>query len=95
MGDLIEAEVQWLAALTSFDALGVVFDRIGVLNNLGSLAVQRQQTELALDYFGRSLTLAEAIGDQRGLKTALTNMALVLRDSGQLDVTDHDAAQTD
>jgi tetratricopeptide (TPR) repeat protein len=81
-GDLDAAETQWLTALATFDALGVAFDKIAVLNNLGGLAVQRQQHELALDYFGRSFTLAEAIGDQRGLKTALTNMAIVLRDRG-------------
>lgn len=94
-GDLAGAESQWLTALTAFGALDVAFDKIAVLNNLGGLAVQRQQPELALDYYGRSFTLAEAIDDQRGLKTALTNMAIVLRDSGQLDSINNDAARTD
>lgn len=94
-GKLDAAEEEWLAALAIFDGLGVYFDKIAVLNNLGSLAVQRQQPALALEYFGRSFTLAEALDDQRGIKTALTNMAIVLRDSGQWDMRNDKPAESD
>jgi tetratricopeptide (TPR) repeat protein len=77
-GALAEAEDCWRSALATFDALGAIFDRIAILNNLGGLAFQRHAYETALDYYGQSLALAYDLGDQRGLEAAMTNFALVL-----------------
>jgi len=76
-GHLAEAEACWRSALATFDALNVVFDKVGLLNNLGGLTFSRQDYATALSYFQDSLALARDLGDERGINEALHNLALV------------------
>lgn len=76
-GHLAEAEACWRSALAAFDALNVVFDKVGLLNNLGGLAFSRQDYTTAQSYFQESLALARDLGDERGINEALHNVAVV------------------
>lgn len=84
-GDLDAAASRWQSALISMDGLGVVFDKIGLLNNLGGLAYARADYGGALDFFQESLELAHELGDERGLQEALHNIALMM--------VEHDGAE--
>lgn len=75
--DLDEAEARWRSAMLAMDALGVVFDKIALLNNLGSLAYARLDYQTAADYYLESLSLAQELGDERGIQEALRNLAIV------------------
>lgn len=87
-GDLAEAERQWQASLAAIDALGVVFDKVGLLNNLGGLAFSREEYETAATYYVESFSLAQELGDERGIEEATHNLALVY---SQLPVGDAEA----
>lgn len=91
-GDLAEAERRWQASLAAADALGVVFDKVGLLNNLGGLAFGREEYETAATYYLESLSLAEDLGDERGIQEAKHNLAVVygyLRDAEEVGGVDH------
>jgi tetratricopeptide (TPR) repeat protein len=77
VGDLLEAEKRWRAALETIDALGVVFDKVGLLNNLGGLAFGRGDYDGAASYYSESLALAQELGDERGIQEATHNLAMV------------------
>lgn len=92
--DLDEAEARWRSAMTAMDALGVVFDKIALLNNLGSLAYARRDYQTAADYYLESLSLAEELGDERGVQEALHNLAIVGEHLEDYDEDGHeDSAQ--
>lgn len=90
-GNLARAESCWLSALSVFDRLLVVFDKVAVLNNLGGLAFQREDHETATEYYARSLDLARELGDELGVRTALTNLALILEAPEAAIRSDEDA----
>jgi len=77
-GHLTEAENCWRMALETFTSLGVLYDKVGLLNNLGGLAFEKGDHNIAESYFQESLALARDLGDQRGIVEALTNQGTVL-----------------
>ncbi len=81
-GDLIQAEGLWSAGLVQIESTGAIFDKIGLLNNLGGLAFEQKRYADALTLFQESLALADELGDDRGRKEAVANLALTLKVSG-------------
>lgn len=89
-GDLDAAASLWQSALTSMDQLGVIFDKIGLLNNLGGLAHARTDYGRALVFFQESLELAQELGDERGVQEAQHNVALVMRHDEAVGSEEHE-----
>ncbi len=77
-GHLGKAESHWRSTLEKFNTLGVVYDKVGLLNNLGALAVSKADDVAARKYFRESLELARELGDQRGEIEALNNLGIIL-----------------
>ncbi|MBK9612451.1 tetratricopeptide repeat protein [Candidatus Amarobacter glycogenicus] len=77
-GDLDMAAALWQSALNSMAQLDVVFDKIGLLNNLGGLAYAQADYGRALAFFQESLELAQELGDERGIQEALRNLTLAI-----------------
>ncbi len=72
-------------ALQAFDSLGAVFDKIGILNNLGGLAILLADWAAANMLCTESRELARELGDQRGEQNDLLNLGLISMQIDDLD----------
>jgi tetratricopeptide (TPR) repeat protein len=73
------------SALQCFDALGVVFDKIGILNNLGGIALARDDEEQARRFYEEGLALARDLGGQHEIRDLLINLGVVALRQERLD----------
>lgn len=71
--------------------LGVVFDKIGLLNNLGGLAYARADRATALEFFHESLALAQELGDLETAEQVRHNLTVLAEAAAQIELAQEEA----
>lgn len=74
LDELVEADRLWTEAAGTCSLLGYRQREAAILNNLGSLAEERGDKDLALRHYERSLELRRDIGDTAGIARVLPNL---------------------
>ena len=76
-GDYVETTNYWEEALTVFEELGDNAGIANILSNLGGMNADEGDDTRALEYFLRSLPIAEASADPKQIGTVLLNIGFV------------------
>jgi len=84
MGDFDRALALYQEAEKTAKDLGVVYHRVLWLHNIGLVYYERNQFSVAESYFRQSLTLAQTIENSQQIIDALTSLAFVSIQNGQL-----------
>jgi tetratricopeptide (TPR) repeat protein len=73
------------SSLTSAERKALRMKQADAINNLGFLAINKGETDPALDYFNRSLKINEELGSLKGMASALTNIGYIYKSQGSIE----------
>jgi len=86
-GQLARASAQWPEALTIFEGLWREEPSPSLegtlANDLGSLYKAMGEWERAIEYYERSLTIKDKVGDEHGMAVTFNNLGLLYQDRGE------------
>jgi len=92
LGHIAKRRGLYELAITHYDSARSTYHRLdlplgeaGILNNLGSLLVQMEQQDAAIERFSACLVQAQKINHEALVRSALYNLAVTYQDVGEYD----------